>query len=200
MTLGLVLIVTVTNISCYRERVSDREPIHINPNMDNQPKTKPQSVSGFFDDGAAMRQPVAGTVARGDLREDVVINTGKDASGMFVMHSPLPFTKRLMQRGRESFNVYCAPCHSRVGDGRGIMIEYKYPPPPSFHQERILQMPDGQVFDVITNGVRNMPSYRHQVPVPDRWAIISYLRALQRSQNATAADVPAEILDSIGEK
>jgi len=193
----LALVVVISAVSCYRERVSEREPIHINPSMDSQPKNKPQSSSAFFADGAAMRRPVEGAVAKGDLREDEIYYTGKDPSGIFVAPSPLPMTRELMRRGRERFNIYCAPCHSRVGDGRGIMIEYKYVPPPTFHQERILQMPDGQIFDVITNGVRNMPSYRHQIPAPDRWAIISYLRALQRSQNATAGDVPPGILDSI---
>jgi len=197
LSFALAALIVVTAVSCYREKVSEREPIHLNPNMDSQPKKKPQSHSDFFRDGAAMRQPVGGTVARGDLREDSVYYTGKNASGLFVMHSPVPVTKQLVNRGRERFNIYCAPCHGRAGDGRGIMMEYKYPPPPTYHQDRIRQMPDGQIFDVITNGIRNMPSYRHQVPVADRWAIVSYLRALQRSQNATSKDVPDDVLDSL---
>jgi mono/diheme cytochrome c family protein len=102
-----------------------------------------------------------------------------------------------LKRGQERYNIYCSPCHSRVGDGRGIMINKGYLPPPSFHIDRIREMPDGQVYDVITNGVRNMPSYRHQVNPGDRWAIVTYVRALQKSRNATISDIPEEKLEEL---
>ena len=106
---------------------------------------------------------------------------------------PIEIDMKTMKRGQERFDIYCSPCHSRVGDGRGIIIDKGFPPPPSFHIDRIREMPDGEIFDVITNGLRNMPSYGHQVMPADRWAIIIYLRALQRSQNATLSDVPDSI-------
>jgi len=197
VSVSLLALVCLAGISCVRERVSEREPIHLNPNMDDQPKYKAQSSSEFFDDGSAMRRPVEGTVARGDLRDDVAYFTGKDGFGTFIAHMPTAITKASLKRGRERFDIYCAPCHGRVGDGRGIMIQYQYAPPPSFHNERVRRMSDGEVFDIVTNGVRNMPSYKHQLPVDDRWAIIGYLRALQRSQNATLDDLPEQIQDSL---
>lgn len=188
---------SLISASCYRERVSEREPIHLNPDMDNQPKYKAQSSSEFFDNGSAMRLPVVGTVARGDLREDDAYFTGKDGSGLFVSHVPTAITMASLKRGRERFDIYCAPCHGRTGEGRGIMVQYKYAPPPSYHIERIRTMPDGEIFNVISNGVRNMPGYKHQIPVDDRWAIVGYLRALQRSQNATIKDLPKGAQDSL---
>jgi hypothetical protein len=182
---------------CARGRKSEKPPIHINPNMDNQPKYKAQAKSKFFEDGATMRMPVPGTVARGDLRDDDVFYKGKSKDGSFVKKAPVEVDLGLLKRGRERYDIYCAPCHSRVGDGRGIMITRGYIPPPNFHSDRIREMPDGQIFDVITHGVRNMPSYAHQVPPEDRWAIVAYLRALQRSQNATKDDIPVELRETV---
>jgi mono/diheme cytochrome c family protein len=160
--------------------------------MDSQEKYKAQSESEFFTDHSTMRQPVEGTVARGYLREDTEYYQGKNAGGEFIEKAPIDLDINTLERGQERFNIYCSPCHSRVGDGRGIMINKGYLPPPSFHIDRIREMPDGQVYDVITNGVRNMPSYRHQVNPGDRWAIVGYVRALQRSRNATITDIPDE--------
>jgi len=190
--LTLVLWMTAMLWGCGRGLPSEKPPIHVNPNMDDQEKNKPQGMSRFFADSAAMRPPVPGTVARGNLRGDTAYYEGKDASGAFLAKVPIPVDMLLLQRGRERFDIYCSPCHSRVGDGRGIMIQRGYVPPPSFHSDRIRQMPDGRIFDVITHGVRNMPSYAHQIPTSDRWAIVAYLRALQRSHNATLEDIPAE--------
>ncbi|MEW5702328.1 MAG: cytochrome c [Candidatus Zixiibacteriota bacterium] len=170
---------------------SEKPPIHLNPNMVDQEKYKAYGASRFFADSAAMRHPPAGTVARGALHENIVFYTGFDVHGDPAA-SPEPVTMPLLHRGQERFNIYCAPCHGRVGDGRGIMVTRGYVPPPSFHDDRIRNMADGVIFDVITNGIRNMPSYSAQIPVTDRWAIIAYLRALQRSQNATLEDIPPE--------
>ena len=104
---------------------------------------------------------------------------------------------RLLDRGQERYDIYCSPCHSRVGDAKGIMLSRGYVPPPTFHSDRIRDMPDGQLYDVITNGVRNMPSYRHQIPPTDRWDIVVYLRVLQRSWNAGIEDVPVELRETI---
>ena len=165
--------------------------------MDRQQKYRAQAYSPFFDDGATMRVPVAGTVARGELRDDDVFYRGKTAAGDFVRKGPLPVTMQLLERGQERYDIYCSPCHSRVGDGRGIMVTRGYVPPPSFHTDRIREFPDGQIFDVISNGVRNMPSYRHQIPPGDRWAIAAYLRAVQRSQKASVEDIPVELRDKV---
>jgi mono/diheme cytochrome c family protein len=193
----LAVVLAAGVIGCARERKSEKPPIHLNPNMDDQPKYKAQAKSKFFEDGSTMRMPVPGTVARGELRDDDVFYKGKNKDGSFVKEAPVEADLQLIKRGRERFDIYCAPCHSRVGDGRGIMITRGYVPPPTFHSDRIRQMPDGQIFDVITHGVRNMPSYAHQVPPEDRWAIVMYLRALQRSQNATRDDIPAELRETV---
>ena len=116
---------------------------HLNPNMDRQEKYKAQSESEFFADGSAMRQPAEGTVARGLLRDDIEFYEGKRKNGKFLEKIPVEIDMDLMKRGQERYNIYCSPCHSRVGDGRGIMIDKGYLPPPSFHMDRIREMPDG---------------------------------------------------------
>jgi hypothetical protein len=171
---------------------SEKPPIHLNPDMDKQPKYKAQSESAFFADRSAMRQPVPGTVPADQIDEDPAFFTGIDQQGDTVAHSPLPVTMLSLERGRERFNIYCSPCHGRVGDGQGIMVSRGYVPPPSLHDDRIRVLSDGHIFDVITNGIRNMPAYRHQIPPEDRWAIVNYLHALQRSQHATMEDIPVE--------
>lgn len=191
----LIIVASLFVSGCYQGRPSKNEPIHLNPNMDNQEKYRPQAESKFFADGATMRKPVEGTVARGQLRADTEYYTGKKENGDFIKTLPANVTlnKDLLMRGYERFNIYCSPCHGRIGDGKGIVVARGMVPPPSFHTDSIRAFPDGRLFDVITNGVRNMPAYRFQVPVEDRWAIISYLRVLQRSQNATIEDVPENI-------
>ena len=192
-----VLVAAVLMSGCMRGTPKTTPPIHVNPNMDVQPKYNPQSASEFFVDGATMRPPVAGTIARGELREDRAYYFGRDQIDSFLVKSPVPTTLELLQRGEERFNIYCSPCHGRVGDGKGIVTTRGYLPPPTYHQDRLRQVGDGYIFDVITNGIRNMPSYRAQIPVADRWAIVAYVRALQRSQNASINDVPLESQQSI---
>lgn len=192
-----ILMILLISAGCYRKRPSEKPPVHLNPNMDNQEKYKAQSESEFFTDHSAMRQPVEGTVARGYLREDTEFYEGKNTKGDFIEKAPVVFDMNTLERGQERYNIYCSPCHSRVGDGRGIMVNKGYLPPPSFHIDRIREMPDGQIYDVITNGIRNMPSYRHQIFPDDRWAIVGYVRALQRSRNATMDDIPEEKRDGL---
>jgi hypothetical protein len=189
--------VAVMVAGCYQGKPSEKPPIHVNPNMDNQEKYKALGTNDFFSNGSNMRIPVAGTVAREHLQDDVVYYTGKDAGGKLIGNNPVPLTMDVMKRGQERFNIFCAPCHSRVGDGKGIIVKYNLLPPPTFHQERLLTAPDGHYFDVITNGIRNMQPYRNQVSVSDRWAIVHYVRALQRSQNASKSDVPSDIIGTV---
>jgi mono/diheme cytochrome c family protein len=189
MLLGAALVVMA---GC-QGRPSEKPPIHVNPNMDLQPKYKAQSESQFFVNHATMRTPPAGTVAVGELREDVVYQTGRDERGELIKRSPVPTTLELLKRGQERFVIYCAPCHGQTGKGNGIVAQRGFLPPPTFHSDLIRGYPDGQIYEAIANGIRNMPSYRSQIPVADRWAVVAYVRALQRSQFATADDVPSEI-------
>lgn len=194
---AIVAILLVASFGCTRGRPTENTPIHLNPNMDRQQKYLPQSESKFFVDGMTMRKPVAGTVARGELHEDNAYWRGRDDIDSVIAKIPIPVTMQLIERGQQRFNIYCSPCHGRTGDGRGIVVQRGLLPPPSFHDERLRKVGDGHIFDVISNGIRNMPSYRAQIPVDDRWAIVSYFRALQRSQNASINDVPAEMRGAI---
>jgi hypothetical protein len=193
----IVFILAVAVASCYRGKPSEDPPIHPNPNMDDQPKYEAQERSEFFEDGASMRSPVPGTLARGDLREDSEFYQGKDINGQLIRKMPVEIDLELLKRGQARYAIYCTPCHGGSGDGGGIVVKKGYLPPPSFHIDRLREIEDGHIYDVITNGIRNMPVYNHQIPVNDRWAIVAYVRALQRSQNATLSDVPEELRDEI---
>ena len=160
--------------------------------MKNQPKFKGQAESDFFSDGRSGRRPVPGTVAIGQLKEDEGFYTGaKD--GLYVGSNPLPINDELLTRGQERFNIYCAPCHDRTGSGRGMVGAKSMWLANSLHDDRAKQMVDGEIFQVISYGRRSMPSYRFQIPERDRWAIVSYVRALQRSTSGTIEDVPADL-------
>ncbi len=186
----IVLSLGAMLLGCARGLPKEDPPIRLLQNMYSQEKYKAQAQNNFFEDGAAMRMPVAGTVARGYLRDDVAFYEGKTKNGDTLAFAPVPYTMETMLRGQERYNIYCAPCHSRVGDGKGIVVERGYTPAPTYHDNRLRNVPDGHLYLVITNGIRNMPSYRSQISVEDRWAIVAYIRALQRSQHATVADVP----------
>ena len=164
--------------------------------MDNQPRYEPQAASAFFYDGAEMRPPVPGTVARGELRDHGPFWTGKDAGGAFVTTVPLPVDDAVRERGKQRFEIYCAACHDEGGDGKGILFERGKVPTPSFHTDKLLQMPDGQIFDTITNGTGLMPAYRYPIPVRDRWAIIVHLRALCRPIGSRAPAAPFRLRSS----
>jgi mono/diheme cytochrome c family protein len=159
--------------------------------MDNQPKVRPQAASAFFYNGAGMREPVPGTVAIGGLKEDPAFFTGKGADGQFVATVPVAVDERVVDRGRQRYAIYCQPCHDPRGDGKGILFQRGNVPTASFHQEKILKYPDGQIFDVITNGQGLMASYRWPIPPADRWAIVAYVRQLQREQQARSAATAA---------
>lgn len=194
-TLGLISLVSLSG--CTREFPSDKPPVHLNPNMDNQPKYKAQSKSHFFADSAAMKPPVTGTVARGQLHDDNIYYTGSVKDSQYIDKNPMTLDMPLLKRGRERYDIHCSPCHSRLGDGRGIIVSRGYISPPSFHDDRLRQMPDGKIFDILSNGIRNMSSYRAQVKPEDRWAMVAYIRALQRSQNARLKDIPPEIREKV---
>jgi len=188
---SLTLIAVVGASGCARGCTSSRPPIHLNPSMDDQPKVLPQTASDFFFNGSSMREPVPGTVPIGGLKEDAAFFTGKGADGQFVATSPVPQDAALLERGRQRYVIYCQPCHDARGEGRGILFQRGNVPTASFHDEKILKYADGQIFDVITNGMGLMPSYKWPVPASDRWAIIAYIRELERKRPAGAAGVRA---------
>ena len=183
--------------NCFRGSSSEKPPVHVVPDMDNQPKYKAQSESKFFDDQSTMRLPVPGTVAQNAFPIDIVYSTGRNDDSSYITIIPEKLTASVLKRGKERFNIFCSPCHSQTGDGQGVVVNRGYILPPSFHTDYLINIQDGYIFNVITNGIRNMPSYAHQIPVKDRWAIVGYVRALQISQGAKINDFPAELLSEI---
>jgi mono/diheme cytochrome c family protein len=157
--------------------------------MHDQPRYEPLQASTFFADGRSARPLVEGTVAQGQLREDELLYTGR-LQGEPASVFPFPITRQLLSRGQERFNIYCSPCHGRLGNGQGIIPQRGFRQPPSYHTERLRQAPAGHFFDVMTNGFGAMYEYGSRVPPEDRWAIIAYIRALQLSQHATLAEAP----------
>jgi len=158
--------------------------------MANQPRYDPLEPSDFFTDGMASRPRIAGTVARGELVTNEFFATGKmggkDGDGF-----PMEITAAVVDRGNDRYNVYCTPCHGRLGDGKGMIPSRGYRHPPTFHSDALRNQTTGHYFDVMTNGFGAMPQYGTIIPARDRWAIIAYIRALQLSQNATVADIPS---------
>jgi mono/diheme cytochrome c family protein len=159
--------------------------------MHNAPRYEVYEASTTFADGRASRSAPIGTVARGWLREDEALYTGK-VNGQTVDTVPFAISHADLKRGQERFNIYCTPCHGRLGDGNGMVVQRGLRQAASYHQDRLRQERIGYFFDVITNGFGAMQGYAEQVPVRDRWLIASYVRALQLSQNASINDVPAD--------
>ncbi|MCH8150846.1 MAG: cytochrome c [Planctomycetes bacterium] len=193
-------------VIAWARAVNSSQPrIHLIQDMDNQPKFRAQHANALFADGRAMRPPITGTVARGRLNEDDHYYRGI-SNGQWAATFPpqVPLTMDLLQRGRERFNIYCQPCHGLAGYGDGMVNKRAmvlmnlgvngttWVQPKSVHEQQIREQPVGQYFNTITNGVRNMPAYGPQIPVADRWAIVAYVRALQRSQNARPDDAPPQ--------
>ena len=157
--------------------------------MHNQPKYRPLRASALFANGSSARPIIEGTVARGTLQEDEALFTGKVA-GTAVKELPFAIAAADLDRGQERFNIFCTPCHDTTGTGRGMVVQRGYRQPPSLHIERLKTADAGYLFDVITNGFGAMPDYKAQIDTRDRWRVVAYMRALQLSQSATAADVP----------
>jgi mono/diheme cytochrome c family protein len=183
-----------------RGQTSEDPPIMPERNMYDTERYNPESYSQFFPDHRTMRAPVEGTIARDRYEDDPEVATGllADKSG-YVMTVPAQIVQRtggmekFVERGQDRFNIFCAPCHGRTGDGKGMVVCKRdkltdpcesrgFAPLPSYEDPRLRQMPDGQIFATITHGVRTMPAYGPQIPIADRWAIVSYVRALELSQ------------------
>jgi mono/diheme cytochrome c family protein len=207
---SLVAIALGGAMSACQGQTGDEPPILLERNMYDQERYNPESYSSFFPDHRTMRTPVEGTVARDGFESDPEVATGllPDKSG-YVMTTPpgvvqrLGGMEKLLARGQERFGIYCAPCHGATGDGKGMVVCKRdkvtdpcesrgFPPLPTYADPRLRQAPDGQIFATITHGVRTMPAYGAQVPVSDRWAIVSYVRALQLSQMAAATPTKPE--------
>ena len=159
--------------------------------MHDAPRYEAYEASESFPDGRASRVPPAGTVARGWLREDEALYTGK-VDGQLVDAIPFAVSHADLKRGQERFNIFCTPCHGRLGDGQGMVVQRGLRQAASYHQDRLRQERIGYFFDVITNGFGAMQGYAEQVPVRDRWLIAAYVRTLQFSQHASIDDVPPE--------
>lgn len=176
--LGIIGLICVTVLSSCRQ------------DMHDQPRPEPYEVSNFFEDQRASRPLVEGTIARGQLRLDDHLYTGK-VNGELVTTFPFAVTMDVMRRGQERFNIFCSPCHGLTGDGKGMIVQRGFRAPESYHSQRLRDMPVGHFFDVMTNGLGAMYSYEGRVSPRDRWAIAAYIRSLQLSQGATLKDLPS---------
>ncbi len=175
---GLILAALVLSLTACRQK------------MANQPRYDPLEASDFFADGMSARPRIEGTVARGELSSNPFFDTGK-VNGAVANGFPIAVTLEVINRGQERFDIYCSECHGRTGDGNGMIPSRGYRRPPSFHTETLRTATTGHLFDVMTNGFGAMPPYGKMIPPRDRWAIVAYIRALQLSQHATVADIPA---------
>jgi mono/diheme cytochrome c family protein len=202
LVFGVVLIISLFG---FRGQTFTKPPIEVFPEwafpgMKYQPKYQPQAESKFFADGRADRPLPPGVVvssygpAGQPLRDDDHLNRGKTATGTWAAGFPRTLTIdfTFMQRGRDRFAIYCQPCHGAHGDGQGITKAYGMGATPTYHDDRLRKMAEGEIFNTITNGKNNMLPYADKLPPEDRWAVIAYVRALQRAQQGTPADVPAE--------
>jgi mono/diheme cytochrome c family protein len=188
-------VLAVVGIAGRRGSLSRRPPIEIFPDMNRQPKLRPQTPDAFFEDGRSSRVPVAGTIAREDHYQDLPVNTGRvPGKTNFIETLPVPVTATLLARGQQRFNINCSPCHGEQADGNGITRKIgAMATVANLHDKRIVELADGELFNTITYGKNLMGPYGPNVPAEDRWAIIAYLRALQLSQLGTADDVPEQM-------
>lgn len=187
-----VVVALAVGIAGSRGKLSRKPPIEVFPDMDRQPKIRPQTPSAFFADGRASRLPVQGTVARGSHFLDAPVNTGMvTGTTNFVAHNPMKVTSQLVARGQQRYQIYCAPCHSPLGDGNGITRSFGMAVVANLHDPRIVGMSDGELFHVISNGRNLMGPYASQIEIEDRWAVIAYVRALQLSALGTQEDLGA---------
>lgn len=186
------IVVLGVGVLGFRGSTSTKPPLEMFADMDRQPKYDPQERSAFFADGRADRPLPAGVVARGDLRLDTHLYQGRSAEGAFTPAFPdaVSIDRAFLAHGRERYDIYCAPCHGRLGDGRGIVTQYGWGTPVSLHSDIYRQMPAGELFHVITNGRNTMFPYADKLTPRERWAVVAYVRALQRAQNGRPEDVP----------
>jgi mono/diheme cytochrome c family protein len=190
-------IIAVMGVFRQRGHHFKQPPLEIFPDMDRQPKLRPQQPSLTFANARTSQEPLPGTIARGDRFESNPVNTGREAGSTnltnFVATIPIPVTEQLMARGRQRYEIYCLPCHGPVGDGNGIVKKYGYATVKSLHDKTVVPLPDGDLFNTITYGKATMFPYGSQISIDDRWAIVAYVRALQRSRLGLLDEVPAPL-------
>lgn len=196
------VVVATVSILGFRGSLSTRTPIEVFPDMDHQSKYKPQAASKLFADGRADRPLPAGVVARGDLREDDHLNRGKLAKGEWAKGFPasIKVDAQFLARGQERYTIYCGPCHGALGDGNGITKKYGMGSTPTYHDDRLRSMAEGEIFNTITYGKATMMSYADKLTPQDRWAVIAYVRALQKAQTGQVTDVPESHKAELGIK
>lgn len=185
-----VALLALSLAGCVRGCTSSRPPIHINPNMDDQPRLNPQGESGFFYDGAEMQYAVPGTVARGERLPTDPFLTGTDAAGEFLTDIPVDVDDALLARGEARYLIYCAPCHDPRGMGRGIVYEYGAVPTANFFDEQRRALSVGEIYDTLVNGKGLMTGYRYPIPPADRWAIVAHIRRMQDERPVDVAAAP----------
>jgi mono/diheme cytochrome c family protein len=201
-------VVLLLSIMGYRGALSTRPPIEVWPDMDHQAKYKPQAESKFFADGRADRAIPAGAVPYGRgvggadsgaivqnpdyLAADQAHYAGKQADGAFVRGFPVEVTRQLLEQGQNRYQIYCAPCHGTLGDGNGITKSYGMVATPTYHDDRLRSMAEGEIYNTITHGKNTMFPYADKLTPDERWAVVAYVRALQRAAHATLDDVPLE--------
>jgi len=195
----------VVGMAGFRGGKSRRPPLYIFPDMKRQPKLRPQTANAFFDDGLSSRLPVAGTIPRSEPLpvsgqlvyrwQDSPINTGRlPGTTNFIENIPVPVTAQMLRRGREVFDSHCAACHSRLGDGNGLPKRIgAMAVVADLHDKRIVELADGELFNTLSHGKNLMPAYAASIDVPDRWAVVAYLRALQLSRLGSRDDLPGEL-------
>lgn len=216
LAIFLLAVLTVFVLMGVRGQKFRDEPLELFPDMDRQAKFHPQDYTPFFADGSTDQRPPAGTVPTLNSMQAEFVHlrpydyldnakldnpymvTGKDAEGEWGRGFPVPVNYTMMERGREQYEIYCTTCHGASGDGNGITKSYGMIATPTYHDTRLREMAEGELFNTITHGKNTMGAYGYKIPVEDRWAIVAYLRALQRAQNATAEDVPADVRSTLG--
>lgn len=187
------LVVLTVGALGFRGRISTKPPLEVFPDMDRQSKYLPQDRSAFFADGRTDRPIPNGTVARDVTIGDAHLTAGRDAKGEFAYGFPASLTidRTFMERGKGRYEIYCAPCHGTLADGKGIVTQYGWGTPANLHSDTFRAMSEGEIFNTITHGKNTMFAYGDKLVPEDRWAVIAYVRALQRSQNSQLSDVPA---------
>ena len=193
----LLVLFSTLLFSCYRGTPSEKTPVHLVQDMDNQDKLRSQGETVLFENGSAMRTPVDGTIPRKESEKVEAYYTGKTDQGDYLDKIPVPVTMKFLKRGQERYNIFCSACHSRIGDGNGMIVKRGFHEAATFHSDSLRNVPDGYIFHVIGNGTKKMPSLKHQIPIEDRWAVTGYVRVLQRSQNAEIEDIPENMRNNI---
>ena len=186
--LKLILVIFCLLLSGCRGYRSEKPPYHMNPNLDWQPKYKAQALSAPFVEGTV---PFGRSVEPTKMEQlnlnsgsNSYVNTGKYSSGEWAQNIPIDVNEKVLKRGQERYNIYCSVCHDKSGLGNGLVVQKGYAPPPSFYSDRVLNMKNGYIYWVITHGIRNMKGYKNQIELEDRWAIVAYVRALQKTKTA----------------